>query len=97
MSDLLTIWSGIMAFLGDEGSRDGFNTIDYSSAPTLKPKQLMAVNEKLVEFVEGLGQHPDQKDELLEMMRGFDTEAAGMQGGKRKRRRANKTRKNKRS
>lgn len=83
MSELLTQWSGILAYLGDEGSRDGFNDINYSKAPRLKPKQLMAVNEKLVEFVESLGQYPDQKDELLEMMREFDSEAAEMHGGKR--------------
>jgi len=97
MSELLTQWSSIMAFLGDEGSRDGFENIDYSKAPSLTPKQLMAVNEKLVGFVEGLGKHPDQKNELLEMMREFDSEATGMQGGKRKRRRRNKTRRNRRS
>ena len=97
MSELLTQWSSIMAFLGDEGSRDGFENIDYSSAPSLTPSQLMAVNEKLVELVESLGKHPDQKDELLEMMRGFDSGATGMQGGKRKRRRRNKTRRNRSS
>jgi hypothetical protein len=85
MSELLTQWSGILAYLGDEGFRDGFNDIDYSKAPRLKSKQLMAVNEKLVKFVESLDTHPDEKEELLEMMREFDSEAAEMHGGKTKR------------
>ena len=81
MSELLTQWSGIMAYLGDEGSQDGFQNMNYSRSPKLTPQQLKDVNEKLVEFVESLDTHSDQKGELLEMMRGFDTNE--MHGGKR--------------
>jgi hypothetical protein len=95
MSELLTQWSGIMAFLGDEGSRDGFQNTNYSSSPNLKPEQLMAVNKKLVEFLESLDQHPDQKDELLEMMHGFDP-TNSMRGGK-KTKKSRKTRRNRRA
>jgi len=82
MSELLTQWSGILAYLGDEGSQDGFQNTNYSSSPKLTPEQLKAVNEKLVEFVESLDAHSDEKGELLEMMREFDPED-GMRGGKR--------------
>lgn len=82
MSELLTQWSGILAYLGDEGSRDGFQNINFSNSPNLRPEQLKMINEKLLVLLESLDKHPDQKDELLEMMREFDPED-GMRGGKR--------------
>ena len=89
MSELLTQWSGIMAFLGDEGSQDGFQNTNYSRSPKLTPQQLKDVNEKLIHLVESMDEHADQKSELLEMMRGFDTN--GMHGG-RKTKKSRKTR-----
>ena len=97
MSHLLDQWSKILAYLGDEMSQDGFENTNYSDSPTLTPEQLKAVNEKLVKFVESLDKHPDQKDELLEMMREFDPTDT-MRGGKSKRKsKHKKTRKNRRA
>jgi len=84
MSELLTQWSGIMAFLGDEGSQDGFQNTNFSNSPNLTPEQLKAINGKLLKFIESLDTHSDEKGELLEMMREFDPED-GMRGGKRSR------------
>ena len=82
MSELLTQWSGIMAYLGDEGSQDGFQNMNFSNGPNLTPEQLKALNGKLLKFIESLDAHSDEKGELLEMMREFDPED-GMRGGKR--------------
>jgi hypothetical protein len=117
MSELVTQWSDIMAFLGDEMSEDGIT--NYSNSLNLTPEQLMAmntilveivesggklqgpkdkfvetlydefkidgdkvdfINDKLILFVESLDTHPDDKDELLTIMRDYDPN--GMSGGK---------------
>jgi len=93
MSELLTQWSGILAYLGDEASQDGFRNTNYSNAPKLTAEQLKAINGKLIQFVESLDEHPDEKDELVQMMRDFDPD--GMHGGKRSKR-TKKTRKTRR-
>lgn len=102
MSELLTQWSQILAYLGDEMSQDGFQNTNYSNTPTLTPEQLKAINDKLLTFVESLDKHQDQKDELLEMMREFDPTDT-MRGGKptrktksKKSKKSKKTRKNRR-
>jgi hypothetical protein len=95
MSELLTQWSGILAYLGDEGSQDGFQNTNYSDTPKLTDEQLKKVNVKLLTLMESLDKYKDEKDELLEMMRDYDPETTGMQGGKRRRRK--KTRKNRRA
>ena len=96
MSELLTQWSGILAYLGDEGSQDGFQNMNFSNSPNLTPEQLKAINGKLVKFIESLDKHPDEKEELLDMRREFDPED-GMRGGKRskKSKKSRKTRRHK--
>lgn len=96
MSNLLTEWSGLLAYLGDELSQDGFQGTNYSNSPKLTHEQLKKVNEKLLVFIKSIGQYPDEKDELVEMMTEYNPEASGMQGGKRSKK-SKKTRRNRRN
>ena len=93
MSNLLTEWSGLLAYLGDEQAQDGFRNANYSNTPKLTHEQLKKVNMKLLALMGSLDKYTDEKDELLEMMHVYDPESAGMQGGKRRK----KTRRNRRA
>ena len=74
--ELLEQWSNIMGSLGDTVFKEEIQNTNFSNSPDLKPDQLMAVNNILVEIVESGGKIPGPKNKFLEELDDFNLSPA---------------------